>query len=362
MSKTLRTPIVAMLLMVALLCQGTWALAGTTGGLSGIVTDSSGAPVAGAAVSAASPSQQATAQSDAAGHYIFLALAPDTYTVSVEKTGYQPVSIAGTTVFADNTRGLDIKLTKQLKEIARITSRAGGALVHSGVTADTYSVNSTAISKSAALGGGGNLDNAYSAIASVPGVTVATGSMGWNQPVFIRGSQSFFSGFEYDGIPVNRAFDNYNSSTESNLGLQELQVYTGGGPSSNSSSGTAGFINQVIKTGTYPGTGSLSLGVSGPSFYHQSKFEAGGATPDRRFSYYVGLSGYNQQARYFDQNNGAELNDAERSIGLPGSVYNERQRLTHQRPRRVSAVQQRRIRSVSKCLGRCRIPRIVSRR
>jgi hypothetical protein len=138
--------------------------------------------------------------------------------------------------------------------------------------------------------------------------------MGWNQPTYVRGSQSFFTGFEYDGIPVNRAFDNYNSSTESNLGLQELQVYTGGGPSSNSSSGTAGFINQVIKTGTYPGSGTLGAGIGGPTFYHQLKVEAGGATPDRNFSYYVGLSGYNQENRFLNNSNGANLMN-------PGGIY-----------------------------------------
>ena len=111
--------------------------------------------------------------------------------------------------------------------------------------------------------------------------------------------------FEYDGIPVNRSFDNYNSSTESNLGLQELQVYTGGGPSSVASSGISGFINQVIKTGTFPGFATANLGIGTPQFYHQASVEVGGSTPDRTFSYYVGLSGYNQAYRFFDNSYGA---------------------------------------------------------
>ena len=116
--------------------------------------------------------------------------------------------------------------------------------------------------------------------------------MGWNQAVFIRGQQSFFSGFEYDGVPVNRAFDNYVASTKGNTGLQELEVYTGGGPASNSSSGTSGFVNQVVKTGTYPGYATFVAGHRYASYYHQAKVEVGGATPDRNFSYYVALSGY----------------------------------------------------------------------
>ena len=177
-----------------------------------------------------------------------------------------------------------------------MTSQAGSSLVKSGVGCDLYSVNAAQAAAAAALGGGGNLNNAYSAMASVPGVQTSQGGMGWDfNAAYVRGQNSYYTGYEYDGIPVNRAFDNYNSSTESSLGLQELQVYTGGGPVSVASAGTAGFINQVIKTGTYPGLRNRE-----PrrrlirTFYHQASVEVGGSTPDRTFSYYVGLLGYNQ--------------------------------------------------------------------
>ncbi|HUN28909.1 MAG TPA: TonB-dependent receptor [Alphaproteobacteria bacterium] len=313
--RTIRQVAVALMLLVAFLLQGTWALAGTTGGLSGTVRDESGKPVVGAAVKAVSASQVASTQTDATGHFVFLALAPDTYTVSVEKDQYAPVSVAGITIFADQTSTQAFVLQPVLKTIAKVTSTAAGALVKSSVGADLYNVNAASIQATTALGGGGNLNSAYSAISSVPGVNVMQGGSGWNQNTYVRGSQSFFTGFEYDGIPVNRAFDNYNASTESNTGLQELEVYTGGGPASNSSAGTSGFINQVIKTGTYPGYGTLEGGIGGPTFYHQAKVEAGGATPDRRFSYYVGLSGYNQDFRFLDNSNAAN------GLGAPGQVY-----------------------------------------
>jgi hypothetical protein len=314
--RTIRQVAVALMLLVGLLFQGTWALAGTTGGLGGYVTDDQGKPVAGASVKVLSASQAATGTTDAAGHFTFLALAPDTYTVSIVKDGFAPLSESGITVFADNQLALTFQLQRQLKTIANVTSTAAGSLVKTGVGSDIYNVNSAAIQASASLGGGTNLNSAYSAISSVPGVAVSIGGMGWNQNVFVRGSQSFFTGYEYDGVPVNRAFDNYNASTESSLGLQELQVYTGGGPASNSSSGTSGFINQVIKTGTYPGYANASLGVASTAFYHQAKVEAGGASPDRNFSYYVGLSGYNQAFRIIDNNNGAGL------MG-PGGIYSD---------------------------------------
>ncbi len=314
--RTIRQVAVTLFLLAAFLLQGTWALAGTTGGLGGYVTDDQGKAVAGASVKVLSASQAASATTDASGHFTFLSLAPDTYTVSVVKDGFAPFSEAGITVFADQQQALTFQLQRQLKTIANVTSTAAGALVKTGVGSDIYNVNSAAIQASSSLGGGANLNSAYSAISSVPGVAVTIGGMGWNQNVFVRGSQSFFTGYEYDGVPVNRAFDNYNASTESSLGLQELQVYTGGGPASNSSSGTSGFINQVIKTGTYPGYATASGGIASSAFYHQAKIEVGGASPDRNFSYYVGLSGYDQAFRLVDNNNGVGL------MG-PGGIFSD---------------------------------------
>ena len=78
-----RRPLLALVMVAMFLSQVTWALAGTTGGLTGQVTDEAGAPVAGAAVRAVSASQSANAITDGAGRFTFLSLAPDTYTVSI---------------------------------------------------------------------------------------------------------------------------------------------------------------------------------------------------------------------------------------------------------------------------------------
>ncbi len=305
-STALRRAVVSVTMLAAFLCQGTWALAGVTGNITGTVKDTSGAPVAGVEVAAVAPSGTHSATTDAGGHFIMLSLAPDTYTINLTKSGYQPVAFPGVTVFADQTQTVAYTLSRALKTIARVTSQSGTSLVKSGVGGDLYSVNSAQAAAAAALGGGGNLNNAYGAMLSVPGVQTSQGGIGWDfNGAYVRGQNYYYTSFEYDGIPINRSFDNYNASTESNLGLQELQVYTGGGPASITSSGTSGFINQVIKTGTFPGYGSANLGIATPTFYHQAQVEIGGSTPDRTFSYYVGLSGYNQDIRFFDSTNGA---------------------------------------------------------
>jgi len=305
--RTLRHVGIALMLLVAFLVQGTWALAGTTGGISGTVSDEKGAAVVDATVTVSAPSGTSTATTDGTGHFTFLTLAPDTYTVSASKTGYDPVSQGGVSVFADQTQTVALKTEHSIKEIGHVTSKAANDLVKSGTTSDVYSVNAATAEKVAAIGGGANLNNAYSALASQPGVYVGYGGMGWGQTIYIHGASYSQVGYEFDGVPVNRAFDNYNANTLTNLGQQELQVYTGGAQSASSSSTVGGFINQVIRTGTYPGFGLLEAGVGVPSYYHQLHGEAGGATPNRLFSYYVGLLGYDQNQRIIDQFNGGDL-------------------------------------------------------
>lgn len=300
-------PLVAILLLVSLLLQGTLVLAGTTGSLSGTVLDASSQPVASAKVTATSPSQTVTATTDGGGHFTFASLAPDTYTVSVEKQGYDPIAQAGVNIFADQQQSLSLATRKSLKEIGRVTSRAVTDLVKPGTTADVYSVNALQQSKFSGLGGGGGLNNAYSAIASVPGAYVPTNQAGYFQTIHIRGGDYDQVGYEVDGVPVNRSFDNYPSGTASSLGQQELQVYTGAAPANAEGQGLSGFINQVIRTGTNPGFVNADVGIGGPAFYHKANFEFGGATPDRNFSYYVGLGGYNQDFRYIDQGNGQQF-------------------------------------------------------
>jgi len=319
--RTLRQVGIALMLLVAFLVQGTWALAGTTGQLSGNVIDATGAPVGGASVTASSPSQSATTTTDASGTFRFLTLAPDTYTVAMTKAGYNPISQGGISVFADNNITVPIVTQKiTLKEIGSVTSRSAGDLVKSGTTSDVYSVNAATAEKIQALGGGGNLNNAYSAIYSQPGVSSYVGNYGVGQTFYIRGSNYNQVGYEFDGVPVNRAFDNYSGSSLSNLGQQELQVYTGSGPAGTSSSTVGGYINQVIKTGTYPGTGTLDAGIGAPIFYHKLTGEAGGASPNRLFSYYVGFGGYNQQFRLFNQQNGGNLNTVNSGLFLGASA------------------------------------------
>jgi len=296
-------------LFVVLAFSSNAVRAGTTGGLSGRVLDGA-TPVAQAKVAVVSPSQSATTTTDAGGRFSFVSLAPDTYTLSIEKNGYDPVTVSGVTIAADSQQTQSLTLKPALRTIGRVSSRAPGSLVSPGTTADVYSVNSAQQDRVASLGGGGNLNSAYSAIASVPGAYVPLNQTGYNQALHIRGGDSGEVGYELDGIPVNRGFDNFPSGSVSSLGQQELQVYTGASPADSEAQGLSGSINQVIKTGSYPAYARLDFGAGSPAFYHSLNAEIGGANQRRTFSYYVAVGGFNQDHRYVDQFNARSLSDA----------------------------------------------------
>ena len=172
------------------------------------------------------------------------------------------------------------------------------------------------------MGGGGLINQAYSAISTVPGAYVIPNQSRYYATVNIRGGDYDQVGYEFDGVPVNRSFDNYASSSASSLGNAEVQVYTGANPANSEGQGLAGFINQVIKTGTYPGYATGSLGIGTPTFYHRAAIEIGGSTPDRLFSYYVGIAGSNQAYNYVNGNNGSEYDNwLGPPLGIVGGSY-----------------------------------------
>ena len=99
-------------LLVAFVSQASWALAGSSGGIAGTVTDAkTGAPLPGVRLQITSPSQSVTTTTDAKGHFIVFSLEPDSYTLTAQKDGYATRSAAGYSVYADQTQEYDLSLT-----------------------------------------------------------------------------------------------------------------------------------------------------------------------------------------------------------------------------------------------------------
>ena len=80
------------------------AIASTSGVISGKVTIAlTGAPLAGAKVAATSPTGHYSATTNATGFYSMTGVGTDTYTLTFTHDGYEPYSVQGINVFADQS-------------------------------------------------------------------------------------------------------------------------------------------------------------------------------------------------------------------------------------------------------------------
>ncbi len=296
-----------LLTLVVVAFQGTRVLAGTTGSIQGFVTDSSGHAIAGAAVTATSPSQNVRGVTDSKGFYSLLNLSPDTYAVTAAKDGFDPTTVYGITVQADQLTRSDLSLRISAKVIGHVTATAETSVVNKTVTGDLYAVNAQALNSYAGSSGGSEtLYSQNGVVGSLPGVVRTVGSGGGyfgQGTLSIRGGAYDQVGFELDGVPLNRGFDFYNSTSFLTNGLSSLEVYTGGEPA-DSGRAMSGYINQVIRRGAYPGGADFTAVVGGPTFNHTVNMDIFGGTPDQHFTYYVSTlavnSGYSFNNRQND--------------------------------------------------------------
>jgi hypothetical protein len=286
--------VVGFLLGVSLWCRMP-VEAGTTGTITGTVRDAqSGAPLAGVKVSASAPSGTATAYTNSAGFYSLQQLIPDTYVLTFSLDGYETAVALGVTVYQDETNVVDERLLPAVRTMAKVPVVAQSSnLVQPHTGADVYNVTGQHLA--AAMGGDGLQKTLYEYTATVPGLVPIGG--GFPAEPSIRGGQDTDNGYEFDGIPIAERITGFFTTNLSNIGIANLEVYTGGLYAGAAANGT-GVINSVVKTGTYPPFGQAVFGMTSPEFNHKLTLEYGGATPDNRFSYYLGFGGVNSENEY----------------------------------------------------------------
>ena len=176
----------------------------------------------------------------------------------------------------------------------------------SGTTSDVYSVSGATADAAAGLGGPGGLSNAYGAIQAVPGAVVQQGQQGWYQTLSIRGGDIDQVGYELDGIPVNRVYDNApQTMLSSRWASRSCKSIPAARPRRRTARASRATSTRSSGPARNPGFLNFDAGLGAPAFFHRLSFEYGGATKNRNFSYYVGASGANQDYRYVDNSNGA---------------------------------------------------------
>ncbi len=266
--------------------------AGTTGGVQGTVTELAGRPLSDVHVTAVAPSGRANTVTGTNGFYSLNGLALDTYAVTFTKEGFQAETIPGVTISQDQSVKVDARLQSGVRTLARVTVRGVTSLIQPKETADAYVINQSRLSD---INGSPQDLNGFQAFNSLPGVT--TDNFGY--PV-IRGGAENDIGYQFDGVdntdPVTGQFLNAVSLN----GARSVQLSTGGYDVSSGNTNT-GVINEVIKRGTYPGSGQATARLIGPTYGHEISFDYGNATPDNRFSYYFSYGGQRNATNYGDR-------------------------------------------------------------
>lgn len=272
-----------------------WAVGGVVGGIHGTLIDrESKAPIADVNVSAFSPAGSYSTKTNTHGFFTLIGLPSDTYTVTLSGAGYEPFQVAGVTVLGDQQADLGTIALSKAKVLGHVMVRASNSAFQPKQTQDVTTISGAQITQ--ALGTSFSA-NEQELVQSAPGAVVDA-----NGNLTVRGSLTVELGNQFDGVPFDAPFFDENGSQGVLNNLAggtggSLQVVSGAGDATQGNVG-AGIINIVPPRGTYPGHSELDLGVRSPYYEHTFNFSYGFATPDNRFSNFLGIVGRRDVPEY----------------------------------------------------------------
>ncbi len=260
------------------------AAGGQYGNLSGTVVDTTtGAPIASARVTAASPSATVHATTSSNGQFTFNGLTVDTYLITVEAPGYEALQQNGVTVIGDQSNNIgNLRVAKVLRTIGRTTTRSISSAFQPTQTTDSFTISGNRIAETT---GKSASTNQTDLLLAAPGTSVSSSGN-----ITIRGGLETEVGYQLDGVPLTEPFFSSNGSSGRFNGVGSVQVVSGPGDSTQGNVG-GGVVNTITKRGSYPGTGLADLEVGGPNYFHQASFEYGTATRSGNISDYFSFTG-----------------------------------------------------------------------
>ncbi|HET6276684.1 MAG TPA: TonB-dependent receptor [Candidatus Cybelea sp.] len=258
----------------------------TTGAVLGTVLTGDGKPLAGARVTALAPSGRYSATSDAGGRFTILGISPDTYSMSVQLTGYEVASMT-VVVMPGEHETLQFVLRPALKEIAVV--HAKGQAFAIGSTTDVFTVEgeqAQAGTPQASSSGLANYsrDTIQGAISNVPGVQQDSFAN-----IIVRGGKVQDTVYDYDSVPVPQGLiaEPGGNIVGAQLGTTGVgaDTVTLGGYSDQSQNALGGVVNEVPLVGTYPDKMSFEVAAGIGAQLGEMKFSEQGATPDLKWRY-----------------------------------------------------------------------------
>ncbi len=272
-----QTIILLAVVLAALNCGIRVTLASTTGIVSGFVMDSStGAKLGG--VNIAIKGTGLTTVTDANGFYVIANVAPGTYIVTAELVGYEIGEISDVQVVMDATSRVDFKLTQEITEEKAVEVTISRPQIRADVTPTLYMVTSK--QEKQIKSQPNYLYQIPGIISTQPGIIIDPDG----RP-HIRGGRDNEIGYMLEGIPVTEPVSNVFATNTVTVGMDKLQVYTGGYRAEYGNA-TAGVLNEIKKTGSeYPGS---SLDFAGGNQRFAGLYAETGGSKERGLDYYVG--------------------------------------------------------------------------
>jgi hypothetical protein len=250
----------------------------TKGGLAGVVMDTSGAAIPGAAVTIKGAEGARTVTSDGSGHFEIGSLTPGVYTAHVERTGFEAQDFKNLEVVINRVSSVDMRL--QPGSVAQtVTVDATTTQIDTGSTAISTNLTDTFYQQVPVARNVGSL------FAAAPGV-VNSGGAGTSNPS-IGGASGLENEYYADGVNIGDAgyggLGTY-SPTYGSLGtginltfIQEVQVKTAAFEPKYGQ-GDGGLVQIVTKSGGTAYHGGLS------SYFAPTVFESSQRYADNYFN------------------------------------------------------------------------------
>jgi hypothetical protein len=280
--------------------------------MTGVITDSSGASVAGATVRLIDPatSKLYTTVTGEAGSYTLASLPPGMYRMEAEKTGFKTASVEKVTVFTAQTVSTDLRLmvgesstsvvVAATAEQLSADSAALNTTVESQVLTDTPFPERSALGAIMMVAGvlgdpqyPGGIQSENPGITTQP-VTPATsiqlsGSRPGQSPILVDGSDITLVGYPRAGV------------TFSHDTVQELTVQQNGLPAQYGRTG-GGIVNQTTRSGSNRYHGQVNWQHLDPAF--EARTFGAPSRPLRHTQMYAGsLGGAVQIPHIYDGHN-----------------------------------------------------------
>jgi len=242
-----------------------WGQNLTTGALSGVIKDASGAAIPGAKVTATNLARGSThaTETQLNGSYLIPLLEPGQYSITIEKTGFQTAKQAGIGVSVSATGTMNFTLqvgaSSQTVEVTGEPPLINPQNANTATTLDAKAIE--------------NLPNPGGDITMLaqisPGASMMVHGGGGTAGLAINGIQGNAVNYTFDGMDDNDPFNNDNNSGPSNMllgqnAVAEMTVNTNS-YSVDQGRMAAGQINYLSKSGSNDWHGNASWQWNGRS-------------------------------------------------------------------------------------------------